>query len=310
MRKVLFATTALVALGGVSAASADISVSASSSFNYVTTNGGAEAAEDRDINTQVDVSISAASTLDNGMSVTAFIGLDEASAGQSADGDDAGMTISGDFGSLALGGAASATLGAMATDVTADEGWDLHANYIDPANEHVPHMDMSLSLPSISGLGVVVGVVDGNTVGATEADGNGTGFGLSYSTTGSMPITVSYATYSTGADASEVNSVGAKITAGAATVTVAANETGNYTGTSVGATYTVSDALSVAAYTGTGEDSSNANYEAEMTGMGLTYTITPGLSMSITHNDFTGKGDATAGTQSGSRTALAVDVSF
>ena len=97
------------------------SVSASSSFNYVTTNGGAEAAEDRDINTQVDVSISAASTLDNGMSVTAFIGLDEASAGQSADGDDAGMTISGDFGSLALGGAASATLGAMATDVTADE---------------------------------------------------------------------------------------------------------------------------------------------------------------------------------------------
>ena len=51
MRKVLFATTALVALGGVSAASADISVSASSSFNYVTSNGGAEAAEDRDVNT-------------------------------------------------------------------------------------------------------------------------------------------------------------------------------------------------------------------------------------------------------------------
>ena len=38
MRKVLLATTALVALGGVSAASADISVTASSSFNYVTTN--------------------------------------------------------------------------------------------------------------------------------------------------------------------------------------------------------------------------------------------------------------------------------
>ena len=47
MRKVLLATTALVALGGVSAASADISVTASSSFNYVTTNGGAEAAEEK-----------------------------------------------------------------------------------------------------------------------------------------------------------------------------------------------------------------------------------------------------------------------
>jgi outer membrane protein OmpU len=310
MRKVLFATTALVALGGVSAASADISVSASSSFNYVTSNGGAEAAENRDVNTQVDVSISAASTLDNGMSVTAFIGLDEADSGQSADGDDAGMTISGDFGTVALGGAASATLGAMATDVTADEGMDLAAAYIDPANEHVPHMDLSIALPAISGLNVVVGMVDGDTVGATEGDGDGSGFGLSYTTTGSMPMTLSYATYSTGANNSEVSSFGAKVTAGAAAITVASNETGNFTGTSIGATYTVSDALSVAAYTGTGEDSSNTAYESELTGFGLTYTITPGLSMSITQNDFTGKGDATAGTQSGGRTALAIDVSY
>ena len=307
MRKVLFATTALVALGGVSAASADISVSSSASFNYVTTNGGAEAAEDRDVNTQADVKISAASTLDNGMSVSAFIGLDEGVADQP---DDSGLTITGDFGTVAMGGAASDTLGAMSTDVTADEGWDLHANYIDPANEHVPHMDVSVALPSISGLNVIVGMVDGDTVGATEADGDGSGFGLSYSTSGSMPITVSYASYSTGAANSEVSSVGVSVTAGAATIKAAANETGNYTGTSVGATYTVSDQLSVAAYTGTGEDSSNAAYEAEITGMGLTYTITPGLSLSITQNEFTGKGDATAGTQSGSRTALAIDVSF
>ena len=305
MRKVLFATTALVALGGVSAASADISVSASSSFNYVTSNGGAEAAEDRDVNTQVDVGISAASTLDNGMSVTAMIGIDE----QAGALDDSGMTITGDFGTVALGGSASDTLGAMSTDVTADEAWDLNAAYIDPANEHVPHMDVSIALPSISGLNVVVGMVDGDTVGATEGDGDGSGFGLSYSTTGSMPVTLSYASYSTGAANSEVSSIGVSVTAGDATITAAANETGDYTGTSVGATYTVSDQLSVAAYTGTGEDSTNANYEAEMTGMGLTYTITPGLSMSITHNDFTGKG-AAAGTQSGSRTALAIDVSF
>ena len=305
MRKVLFATTALVALGGVSAASADISVSASSSFNYVTTNGGAEAAEDRDVNTQVDVGISAASTLDNGMSVTAMIGIDETNGAL----DDSGMTITGDFGTISMGGSATDTLGAMSTDVTADEAWDLDAAYIDPANEHVPHMDVSIALPSISGLNVVVGMVDGDTVGATEADGDGSGFGLSYSTTGSMPVTLSYASYSTGAANSEVSSIGVSVTAGDATIKAAANETGDYTGTSVGATYTVSDQLSVAAYTGTGEDSTNANYEAEMTGMGLTYTITPGLSMSITHNDFTGKG-AAAGTQSGSRTALAIDVSF
>ena len=306
MRKVLFATTALVALGGVSAASADISVTASSSFNYVTTNGGAEAAEDRDVNTTVDAKISAASTLDNGMSVSAFIGLDEGVGDQP---DDSGLTITGDFGTIAMGGAASDTLGAMSTDVTADEGWDLDTAYIDPANEHVPHMDVSVALPAISGLNVIVGMVDGDTVGASEGDGDGSGFGLSYSTSGSMPVTLSYASYSTGAANSEVSSIGMSVTAGDATIKAAANEDGNYTGTSVGATYTVSDALSIAAYTGTGEDSSDSDYEAEMTGMGLTYTITPGLSMSITHNDFTGKG-AAAGTQSGSRTALAIDVSF
>ena len=37
MRKVLLATTALVAMGGVSAASADISISGSASYNYITT---------------------------------------------------------------------------------------------------------------------------------------------------------------------------------------------------------------------------------------------------------------------------------
>ena len=239
------------------------------------------------------------------MSVTAKIGIDEANGAK----DDYGMTITGDFGTVSMGGLASDTLGAMSTDVTADEAWDLDAAYIDPANEHVPHMDVSIALPSISGLNVVVGMVDGDTVGANEADGDGSGFGLSYSTTGSMPVTLSYASYSTGAANSEVSSIGVSVTAGDATIKAAANETGDYTGTSVGATYTVSDQLSVAAYTGTGEDSTNANYEAEMTGMGLTYTITPGLSMSITHNDFTGKG-AAAGTQSGSRTALAIDVSF
>ena len=321
MRKVLLATTALVALGGVSAASADISVTASSSFNYVTTNttgnegavaaaGVVGEAEERQVNTQVDVGISASIVLDNGMTATAMIGLDESGDGQSADGDDAGMTIGGDFGTLAFGGASSATLGAMSTDVTADEAWDIHANYIDPANEHVPHMDVSYSMPSVNGVGITVGMVDGDTVGATENDGNGAGFGVTYTMDGSMPVTVNYTSYSTGASGSDISSMGASVTAGDATVKVAINESGTFTGTSVGATYAVSDVLTLQMYQGSGEKSDVSAYESNMTGVGLTYTITPGLSMSITHNDFSGKGDTTAGTEEGSRTALAVDVSF
>ena len=268
MRKVLLATTALVAIGGVSAASADISVTASSSFNYVTTNttGNESAtgeAEERDVNTQVDVAISASSVLDNGMTVTAMLGFDESGDGQSADGDDAGMTIGGDFGTLAFGGAASATLGAMSTDVTADEGWDIHANYIDPANEHVPHMDVSYAMPSVSGVGITLGMVDGDTVGSTENDGNGAGFGVTYTMDGSMPVTVNYASYSTGASGSDISSLGASVTAGDATVKVAVNESGTYTGTSIGATYAVSDVLTLQAYQGSGEKSDVSAYESK-----------------------------------------------
>ena len=43
--------------------------------------------------------------------------------------------------------------------------------------------------------------------------------------------------------------------------------------------------------------------------MGLTYTITPGLSISITSNDFSGKG-GTAGAESGTRTNIALDATF
>ena len=308
MRKVLLATTALVAIGGVSAASADISVTGSSSFNYVTTNGGAEAAEDRDVNTQVDVGIKASTVLDNGISVSATLAFDEASSGQGADGDDAGMTISGDFGSLGFGGIASASLGAMATDVTADEGMDLAADYTNPTDEHVPNMDISYAMPAVNGLSVMLGMVDGDDdkTGGTTKDGSG--FGVTYAMSGSMPVTINYTSYSTGADATDVSSFGAKIVAGGATIIAAVNETGTFTGTSVGATYAVSDALTVQAFTGTGEKSDDSDFESELSGVGLTYTVTPGMKVSITQNDFTGKGGSAE--QSGSRTALAVDISF
>ena len=89
----------------------------------------------------------------------------------------------------------------------------------------------------------------------------------------------------------------------------AVNESGTFTGTSVGATYAVSDALTIQAYTGSGDKSDDSDYESELSGVGLTYTVTSGMKVSITQNDFTGKGGA-AGEQSGSRTAFAIDISF
>ena len=99
------------------------------------------------------------------------------------------------------------------------------------------------------------------------------------------------------------------VTAGDAKVVVARNEIDTYEATSVGASYKVSDALTVQAYTGTTEKSDVAAYEVKDTGIGLTYTVTPGLSISVTNNDFSGKG-GTAGAQNGTRTVVALDATF
>ena len=304
MRKVLLATTALVAMGGVSAASADITLSASSEFQYITNSGTGTtplAAEDRDVATQVDFGLAASAALDNGMTVAAGLDLDE-NAGK----DDSGFTLSGDFGTIGFGGYAEAVHGGMSTDVTADEGWTLHANYKKPADEYIAHSDLSLKLPAVSGVTLSVGMSDGATSSA-----DGTQAGLSYTmAAGSMTVTVGYATSSTGAADSDATSTGVKVVAGNTTVVAAVNETGKYSGNSVGITYKVSDVLTVQAYTGTMEKSDVSAYEAKDTGIGFSYTVTPGLTLAVTQNDFSGKGDATAGAEDGSRTAITLNASY
>ena len=306
MRKVLLATTALVAMGGVSAASADITLSASSEFQYITNSGTGTtplAAEDRDVATQVDFGLAASAALDNGMTVAAGIDLDEGHEDQP---DDSGFTLSGDFGKIGFGGYAEAAHGGMSTDVTADEGWTLHENYKKPADEYIAHSDLSLKLPAVSGVTLSVGMSDGATSSA-----DGTQAGLSYTmAAGSMTVTVGYATSSTGAADSDATSTGVKVVAGNTTVVAAVNETGKHSGNSVGITYKVSDVLTVQAYTGTMEKSDVSAYEAKDTGIGFSYTVTPGLTLAVTQNDFSGKGDATAGAEDGSRTAITLNASY
>ena len=318
MRKVLLATTALVAMGGVSAASADISISGTASFNYTTTSGngtGPESnvagatAEEKDFTTNVDANISMSSALDNGMTISGLVSLDEGGV------DDSGWSMSGDFGTLAFGGTANDGFGSVATGLTADEATTLTAANFGASstvhNDYIDHSDVSLTLPTISGFTFGVGMSDGDA-GANEADGDGTQWGITYAVPAgsTMGVTIGYASGSTGAADSDETSAGVTVTAGAATVVIASNSTGNLTSDSIGASYKVSETLTVQAYTGSNESSTNANLDVSDTGMGLTYTITPGLSLSITHNDFKARNGTAAQDEDGSRTRLALDATF
>ena len=310
MRKVLFATTALVALGGVSAASADISVAGSASHNFVSGSGdGTYATDSQSMSTTVDFGLSGSSTLDNGMTVAGGIDLDEGGY------DDSGWTITGDFGTLAFGGYASDSFGAMSVDVTADEGHGGFTStttstteYVDtlPGDNYIGHSDISLALPAVSGVSIMIGYGDGTT------DDNNSSFGgVSYAMdAGDMTVTVAYAKQSTGGSSADNDQMAAKIAAGDATVTMISGNKGDYSNTGIGVTYALSDSLSVQAYTGSVELDTNSAYEVKDTGFGATYTITPGMSMSLTSNSYSGKDGTAANAEEGTTTTLALDVTF
>jgi len=101
MRKILLASTALVALTSVSAMAADVTISGSASLIYKTddnnepSNGDAGSASS--MSSETDVNISFSNTTDSGITATLNAGFDESSAT-----DDATATISGDFGTIKI----------------------------------------------------------------------------------------------------------------------------------------------------------------------------------------------------------------
>jgi hypothetical protein len=312
-------------MGGVSAASADVSgtaagdvaISGTASFNYTVTSGTGTGpasdvanatTEERNLGTQTDVNFSLTRTLDNGLALTGLYSVDEGGN------DDDGWSIAGDFGTIAFGGLANDGFGATATGLTADEATTLTADNFGGSstvhNDYIDHSDVSITL-NINGFGFGLGITDG-AAGANESNGDGTQWGVTYAVPAgdTMGITVAYASGTTGADNTDETSAGVTVTAGNATVVLASNTSGFLTSDSVGASYAVSDNFAVQGYTGSTESSNNANLDVDDMGVGFTYTITDGLSISVTHNDFKARNGTVAENEDGTRTNVAIDATF
>jgi hypothetical protein len=318
MRKVLFATTALVALGGVSAASADISVSAANEFKYSSWSDSyadTTSTNKSSFASTTSYKISASTVTDNGLSMSSYTAQD----GSGGAFDDMGFTIGGDFGTLGFAGSESGDAFATATDVTPDESNSIPAadvtanNIVLPADESVDASTVSYKSPDINGFQFSAGIAEGG-------DSDGSQFGAQYSmTTGDATVTIKYAqsggkkTNATD-NAIEATSVGLVVAYGDMTVTMADNSkklSGSYdkSAQSVGVTYAMNDSLTVSAYTGSTEDGDDASHEVSDTGFGAAYTITPGLVLNVTYNDWSVK-DNDFTNSDGSKTSVALNLSF
>jgi len=317
MRKVLLATTAIVALGGVSAASADISVGGSAEFQYDSwsgTNADSTTTNNNSISTTTDFSISASAVLDNGMTISARV-FEDGSADGTASFAQNGFKISDDWGTLGFASDESGDAFATALDITDDEGYNTLATISarKPSDEWIDAAEVSYLSPAVSGFQFSVGMADG-------AHGDTTMGGAQFSTTaGDATVTLKYAVQSTGkatstANGVDITSLGAVLAMGGATLTVSQGSweqgsTYDYESSGAALAYTVSDAMTVEMFTGETENngSTDSTFKFKETGYGVTYTITPGLSMSITNNTWDQDGTTDA---DGTNTAVALDLSF
>ena len=317
MRKVLLATTAIVALGGVSAASADISVGASAEFQYDSwsgTNADSTTTNNNSISTTTDFSISASSVLDNGMTISARV-FEDGSADGTASFAQNGFKISDDWGTLGFASDESGDAFATGLDITDDEGYNTLATISarKPSDEWIDAAEVSYLSPAVSGFQFSVGMADG-------AHGDTTMGGAQFSTTaGDATVTLKYAVQSTGkatsaANGVDITSLGMVLAMGGATLTVAQQgweqgSTSDYEANGAAIAYAVSDVLTVEAFTGETENNgtTDSTFKFKETGYGVTYTITPGLSLSLTNNTWDQDGTTDA---DGTNTAVALDLSF
>jgi len=348
MRKVLLATTALVAIGGVSAASADVSLSASASWAYDSWSDDTAAATASNATTNntaatmdSDFTISGSTTADSGMTFGGSIHVDDGVD------DDARMHISDDWGQISFGehndAAKSSSAGQSALDA-AISGTSSISSTTTPAlttglgtstvvGSEAKGQIMYTS-PTVNGLTLRVSQADAGS--ASKADA--TAVGLTYAVDmDGVGITASYATYDvasaadsttgTGSLETESSGFGVKIAYGDFTVRAAnknqdvkegdgtmgvsgayESETHDY-----GITYAMSDTVTLEAVTSSSElstGSQNGGDTYEATQVGVKYVPATGMYISLSNRSYEMKDSDAGTTNDGANTRLKVGVTF
>ena len=263
MRKVLLATTALVAMS-VTAAQADVSITGSQNIE-ITDNGTATTwANDGAI------SINGTNTTDSGLTLTAGYNLNTETGGT----DDSYFDVSGDFGSFRAGNTDDA-LDRM--DGANPANWDESGWGGIGLNTQTAVM-ASFIAPTVSGLTVY---------GSTTAEGAAGGMGVNYT---NGPITAVYQSWT--ASNQDNTLLAVNFTMAGATIGFSSGDrdtgaSGKTESNAMGVKYTVNDALSIF-YT-SGKD---AKADKNGTALGGYYTIAPGLTAAFETMD-----DGTANNQ-------------
>ena len=324
MRKVLFATTALVAVSGVAAvANAEVSISGGVEWRYDSISDDMTTtsvrASDSNFNHNMDTTISFSSTTDNGIAMSASQNFDDGAAGETT------TSLSSDWGTVevidgsttALAGSSydvtsptmSGSLGDMASTVYADSaGTATSGVEKNEAQLKDDHTGVVINYHSPSFAGFSFGFGSGELGNAD--DNTSTSMGAMYSgSAGDVSYSVGYATFDGTDSNTESTHIGASVswdgvTVGAGSTTSKDSSGNEQDDLSIAATYKVSDDLTVGVGRNVSENDSG-DKELQTTQIGVHYTIAPGLTASLGSNSFD---YSTSGTTTNDGQSLQVEI--
>jgi hypothetical protein len=276
MRKVLLATTALVAMS-VTAAQADVSISGTAVFEVYSPSVGAQT-----FTTDGAINIKGSTTTDSGLTFSALSQLKFEGGAL----NDSYIDVAGDFGSLRLGdtdaaldrmdGATGAALDLEGTGSGSVTGTAVNLAASATQIGNGDPMAISFFAPSMNGLSVY---------GQAEADGAGSGFGVNYTIAGVslMAQGVQDQTFSANEastnEAVDATNIGASFSMAGVKFAMASATWDSTTtqekikASDIGASYTTGD-ITLVATSATGKQAARTD---KYSNIGVSYTIAPGV---------------------------------
>ena len=303
MRKVLLATTALVAMS-VTAAQADVSISGQGVFEAYTPDEGAQT-----FTTDGGITVKGTSTSDSGLTFTALAQLKfegvrvdtnaDASATGYAQNNDSYIDVAGDFGNIRMGrtdDALDLNDGAFGSNMDLEGTGGPASGAINGTAVGGDSQNISWTSPSVSGAKVYVSV---------DADGANTAYGANYSMGAITVVAQSDET---------ATAMGASVTANGFTVGMASKAKdatptrSKIKSSDIGLSYTMGD-IKFVATSAQGKESNAANRTDKYKNVGVAYTIAPGVTAMIESGDYE-RSDVAGAAGKSSATWAAIAVSF
>ena len=263
MKKLLIASTALVATAGMAAA--DITMSGYAEIG-MTDNGGAVGME---MHSDMDVTFKLSGASDNGLTFGASIDLDEVSGGIASTGGPHAVHVSGAFGTLTMGdtdGALDKANAEVASLTSISDNHTAHAGYNGGAG--LDSGDILRYDTTYGGFGVSASIGQSDVAVANDV----MGYGVTTSI-GSVAVSAAYQADNT----QDITAVSAKTSIGGLTITA------NYSEATMAATAKV-EAVTASFTASTGSTVNDVyvaavaevaaiNNSYEHTGLGLAYTV-------------------------------------